>query len=227
MENYSEEKERSIIESYKQLADLEQDEGKLITACEKLNALAIFYKRNERYPEAIETYEEAIAIYKNLENSDRVGVKYGLALCWNNLGNCYSDYNQPKNALEAYRNALKIRSELSKIDFVRYTPDVTMTLNALGILYSKHNLLEEAEDRYLTALNLRRILFTSDEQKHVSDLTQSIVNLSSFYYMYAIKTQESINLANECIELAEEFNTIPVMSKYKETALSLLALHKK
>lgn len=225
METYAEENERKIIEKYKELAELENDEKKLITACERLNALAIFYRRNRKYNEAIETYQEAIDIYGNLENSEGLGTKHGLSICWNNLGNCYSDFNQADNALKAYQNALRIRYELSKIDLIKYTPDTSMTLNALGILYSKHNFLEEAEDCYLSALNLRRMLFCSDEEKHVSDLTQSIVNLSTFYFMHIKKTQESIELAKECIKLAEEFNTIPAMLQYKDTALSLLKIN--
>jgi len=72
--------------------------------------LANLSLRLARYPQAIELYQEALAIFKELNNRQGVGAILG------SLGNAYDSLGQYQRAIGYYEEALKIAKEIGDRD---------------------------------------------------------------------------------------------------------------
>ncbi|MCB9311108.1 MAG: tetratricopeptide repeat protein, partial [Lewinellaceae bacterium] len=93
---------------------------------------------------ALEKYEEALMIYRELaKENPRTYLSY-VAMTLNNLANLHSDKNEFPQALEKYEEALQIYRELTKENPRTYLPDVAMTLNNLANLHSDKNEFPQA-----------------------------------------------------------------------------------
>jgi len=146
---------KEAIQGYQNLLDLELSQANRALT---LNNLANLYKAQNQHPEALQAYQEALKLYRDLAKANPSAYKPYVATTLNNLANLYKAQNQNQEALQAYQEALKLYRDLAKANPSVYNPYVANTLNNLANLYSDQNQHPEALQAYQEALKLRREL---------------------------------------------------------------------
>jgi len=111
-----------------------------------LNGMGSGYWHSEAYPEAIDCYQEALAIRTEL-GDDR-----GIAVVLNNLGSVYCAQHRYDEAIECLRSALDIREKLGD------ALDKSFALNSLGHLEHERGMFADALPHLEEALRIRRDL---------------------------------------------------------------------
>ena len=112
-----------------------------------LSALGVAYKRIGRFEKAIEYYERALPIYRELKN--RIGEAETLKF----LGGAYTAINGSEKAIDHFEQALAIfretKSRLGEGD----------TLEKLGLVYNRLNRPEKAIEYHEQALVISRAIY--------------------------------------------------------------------
>ncbi|MCP4123653.1 MAG: tetratricopeptide repeat protein, partial [Bacteroidetes bacterium] len=121
--------------------------------------------KNE-FPQALEKYEEALKIYRELAKENPRTYLPDVAMTLNNLAVLQKAKNEFPQALEKYEEALKIYRELAKENPRTYLPDVAMTLNNLANLHSDKNEFPQALEKYEEALKIRRELAKENPRRY-------------------------------------------------------------
>lgn len=111
-----------------------------------LNGLGTGHWRKEAYPEAIDSYEKALAVRTELADSR------GIAVVLNNLGSVYSAQRRYEEAIECLRQALAIREQLGD------ELDKSFALNSLGHVEHELGHFSAALPLLQEALRIRRQL---------------------------------------------------------------------
>jgi len=117
-----------------------------------LNDMGNAQYKNNAYPEAEASYQEALKIHKGLAEKNPDAYLPNVATTLNNLGNLQSDQKEYSKAEASYREALKIRRELAKKNPDAYLLGVAMTLNNMGGLLWNKKEYPQAEASYREAL---------------------------------------------------------------------------
>jgi len=103
-----------------------------------LNNLANLHSDKNEFPQALEKYEEALKIRRELARENpRTYLPY-VATTLNNLAVLHSDKNEFPQALEKYEEALKIRRELAR-ENPRTNEIELAQLLIMGVFYFKKN----------------------------------------------------------------------------------------
>ncbi len=98
--------------------------------------IANVHQKINEFPQALEKYEEALKIRRELaEKNPKTYLPY-VATTLNNLANLHSAKNEFPQALEKYEEALKIYRELAEESPERYEIDYAKTL-IIGVIYFK------------------------------------------------------------------------------------------
>jgi tetratricopeptide (TPR) repeat protein len=111
-----------------------------------LNNLGIVYNNQGRWDDAVDAYEQSLAICRDLD--DRRGEGQTL----NNLGLVYDNQGRWDDAVDAYEQSLAICRDLDD----RLGEGVT--LNNLGLVYDSQGRWDDAVDAYRQSLAIRRDL---------------------------------------------------------------------
>jgi tetratricopeptide (TPR) repeat protein len=128
---------------------------------------------------AVEAYEEALAIYRQLAQQQPQVYEPYLATTLNNLGNALSDLRRLEAAVEAYQQALAIRRRLAQQQPQVYEPYLATTLNNLGNALRGLRRLEAAVEAYQQALAIRRRLAQQQPQVYEPDVATTLNNLGT------------------------------------------------
>jgi tetratricopeptide (TPR) repeat protein len=112
-----------------------------------LNKLAIVYRAQGRYDEALKAYGRALAIDEKALGPEHPDVASTL----NNLGLVYWNQGRYDEALKAYGRALAIKEKALGPEH----PSVATTLNNLAIVYRAQGRTEEALKAFGRALTIK------------------------------------------------------------------------
>jgi tetratricopeptide (TPR) repeat protein len=164
-----------------------------------------------------------------------------VATTLNNLAVLHWNKNERLSAEQEYQEALQIRRELAVENPRSFLPDVATTLNNLAILHNDKNERLIAEQEYQEALQIRRELAVENPRSFLPDVAMTLLNLSLFYlqdqpkksllsqiFRFGSKTknkdtnEKSFALAQEVIEIAQQFPDLPSVQRYAEKARAVL-----
>ena len=109
-----------------------------------LNNVGYAYSALGRKQEALDTFQQALAIFRE------VGDRAGEGTTLNNIGKVYSDLGRKQDALDTYQQALAIRREVGN------RGGEGTTLNNIGGVYSALGQKQQALDFYQQALAIQR-----------------------------------------------------------------------
>ncbi len=189
---------------------------------QNLNNIGSVYVSSGQYQQALPYLEEAVAIFREINNPEAVAT--GL----NNLGYAYASFNRHDKALASYEEALGLRRTLN-------TPLETATvLNNMGLLFSSIGRHEEAIVRHEEALQIRKAASdrkgiaeslnnTGYAQRTVGEYDQALNNFEE-----TLKIHETLNdrraVSTGLNNLATVYDTLGQYDKalqYHERALGL------
>jgi tetratricopeptide (TPR) repeat protein len=134
--------------------------------------LAYLAARQNRFDEAVTTYEALLDIYT--DPGDVAGTLNNLAIL------CRATQRM-KPAEEAYQEALVILRRLAESNPEAYLPDVAMTLNNLANLYRGTRRMKPAEEAYQEALVIRRKLAEANPETYLPNIATALNNLAVLY----------------------------------------------
>ncbi len=82
--------------------------------------------------------------------------------------------------------------------------------------------LTQALEQYEEALKIRRALAKEHPATYLPDVAMTLINMSIFYLQSVPDKEKSVSLAIEVIKIGIEFQQIPIVQKYMETAIQIL-----
>ena len=188
-----------------------------------LNNLGNLQKNMNEFGDALESYKEALEIYRKLDQSNPQTYLPYVARTLNNLGNLQSDKNEFEDAQKSYKEALEIYRKLDQSNPQTYLPNVARTLNNLGNLQRKKNEFEDALKSYKEALKIRRELAQSNPQAYLPDVAMTLINLSVFYQGSQPDKDVSVQYAREALKILTPFlKGAPYTQQYAQGAMQVL-----
>jgi tetratricopeptide (TPR) repeat protein len=125
-------------------------------------------------PEAEATYQEAMATYRQLTETNALGYLPEMALTLTNLAVFYSSIHHLPEAVATYQEALTLRRQLAQAHPTAYLPSVATTLNDLAVLALAQNHVPQAEVWVEEAVMIRRGLWHQEPTIHRDALAQSL-----------------------------------------------------
>jgi CHAT domain-containing protein/Tfp pilus assembly protein PilF len=128
---------------------------------------------------AVEAYEEALAIYRQLAQQQPEEYEPYLAATLNGLGTALCGLRRWEAAVEAFQQALAIYRQLAQQQPQVYEPDVAGTLTNLGIALSDWRRLEAAVEAYQQALAIYRRLAQQQPEVYEPDVAMTLNNLGT------------------------------------------------
>ncbi|NEQ68611.1 MAG: tetratricopeptide repeat protein [Symploca sp. SIO2D2] len=145
------------------------------------------YYRHSQYQQALQTYQQVLAIY--LEIGDSTGEAVALHL----IGAVYNQLDDYSEALKFYRQSLAIYQAIS------YNPGEARILNSIGAVYQQQGLYDQALEYYQQSLTLRR---------NINDRVgagETLTNLGTLYYNQGQYAQ-SLALYQQAKAIFQELN---------------------
>ena len=133
----------------------------------------------KRMHEAVQLYQEALRIYRQLAASNPDGYMPDVASTLNNLALLQDDLSRYGEAEENYQDALQIYHQLASSNPDDYMPDVAMTLNNLANLQSDLNRFSDAEKNYMETLRIRRQLAESSPDAYMPGVAMTLNNFAT------------------------------------------------
>ncbi len=185
-----------------------------------LKLIGQVYKKQGKYPDALETYRASIRIFE--QTKDNVGISN----MYNNIGNIYYDQSDDVNALENYLQSLKF-AELSG-DKLR----ILSAFNNVGGVYTnKPSTYNKALEYYLKALPLVEEMGKKDELGAISvnigfvyseqkDLEKAMIYFNKALKAYG-NSEGSLNAYNAIGKLYNSENKFDLAFENHFKALSL------
>jgi tetratricopeptide (TPR) repeat protein len=146
-----------------------------------LNNLGILYLGTQRMKEAEQAYDEALAIYRKLAETNSDAFMPDVAITLNNIANLYSDTQRMKEAEQVYAEVLTIRRKLAEANPDKYLPYVANALNNLANLYRDTQRMKEAVNIYDEALDLYHKLARANPDAYLPDVAMTLNNLAILY----------------------------------------------
>jgi class 3 adenylate cyclase len=185
-----------------------------------LKLIGQVYKKQGKYPDALENYRAAIKIFE--EEKDNVG----LSNLYNSIGNIYYDQSDDVKALENYLQSLK---------FAELSGDKLRLLSALnnvgGVYTNKRSTYNKALEYYLKALPLVEEMGKKDELGTISAnigiiyAEQKATDSAMFYFNKALKafgnSEGALGAYNEIGKLYNSQNKFDLAFQNHFKALAL------
>jgi len=188
------------IKAHENLLDLELSQANRALV---LNNLANLYSDQNQNKQALQAYQEALSLYKDLAKANPLVYNPDVAMTLNNLANLYRAQNQNQQALQAYQEALSLRRELAKANPSVYNPYVAGILNNLAVLYSDQNQHQQALQAYQEALSLRRELALANPWVYHFYVASTLDNLGILYQRQN-KNKEALKTYQEALTIRRE-----------------------
>ncbi len=125
--------------------------------------------RTSRYREAIQIFESALAIHRNIKDS------YGIAASLNNLGLTYNNLGEYQKAIDFYQQSLTIKKQISDRN------GEAVALNNLGLAYNNLGEYQKAIDFYQQSLAiLKQIGDRNGEARSLNNVGSAYENLGQY-----------------------------------------------
>jgi len=182
----------------------------------------LLVENEENYTGAEQNFLKALNINRKLYKSQPEVNSLYLSGTLSNLGTLYRIKKKFDKAEDYYVEALGLTRQLSNTNPSIYLPKVAQILNNLGNLYQDKKDFERAEQAYQECLLIRQSFVKLLPNAHSPDLAQIMMNMSVFYIQSYSKKEKSVKFATEVIKIAEQFQHIPIVMKYKKTATQIL-----
>jgi tetratricopeptide (TPR) repeat protein len=171
---------------------------------------------------AEQEYQEALQIRRELAVENPRSFLYYVATTLNNLAVLHKNKNERLIAEQEYQEALEIYQELAVENPRSFLPDVAQTLNNLAILQKNTNEMPIAEQKYQEALQIYQELAVENPRSFLPYVATTLLNLSIFYLQAQPDPEKSFALAQEVIEIAQQFPYLPSVQHYAEQARAVL-----
>jgi hypothetical protein len=167
-----------------------------------LNNLGLSYTKVNRVPDAIELFEQSLAIVKPLyeKHSDCWEGDYTMTL--NSLGAGYEMANRVLNAIEFFEQALEILERLHEMHPEQWVVRYNSTLNNLGLSYIKVNLVPNAINLLEKSLAIVEPLYNWNPDAWESDYIMALNNLATSY-QEDNRFQDAIRLFSQSLRICE------------------------
>jgi len=150
-----------------------------------LGSLGIVYYQLNKVEKAIDYYQQALIINREINNREREGQNLG------NLGNAYADLSEVKKAIDCLQQALTISQEIND----RHGEG--QYLYNLGIIYADLGKAEKAIDYYQQALAISQETGNQQaEEYYLCDLGRAYKNVD--------KIEQTIDCYNKAIAINQE-----------------------
>jgi len=187
-----------------------------------LNNLANLHKNTNEMAITGQEYQEALQIYQELAVENPRSFLPDVAMTLNNLAVLHKNTNEMVIAEQECQEALKIYQELAVENPRSFLPDIAMTLNNLANLHKNKNEMAIALAEYQEALQIKRELAVENPRSFLPNVAMTLINLSIFYLQDQPAPEKSLALAQEVIEIAQQFPDLPSVQQYAETARQIL-----
>lgn len=193
---------------------------------ESLSAYAYFLQENNQLSAAENIYIEALALYRQLTETNPATYLADLAKTLNDLGNLLSDdSNRRAEAEDFYSEALCIRRQLATQQPMVYLPDLAITLNNLGILLSDDSSCQpKAERLYLEALEIQRQLTKTNPAVYLPEVAMMLSNLGILVSADRSRQAEAEDLYAEALDIYRQLAATNPTVYLPEVANTLAAL---
>jgi tetratricopeptide (TPR) repeat protein len=212
---------QEALQIYREVA-VENPRSFLPDVARTLNNLAILHRNKNEMAISLSEYQEALQIYQELAGENPRSFLQYVATTLNNLANFHSDKNERLIAEQEYQEALQIRRELAVENPRSFLPDVAQTLNNLAALHYAKNEMAIALAEYQEALQIYQELAVENPRSFLPDVAMTLINLSIFYLQAQPDLEKSFALAQEVIEIAQQFPDLPSVQHYAEQARAVL-----
>ncbi|MCL2291366.1 MAG: tetratricopeptide repeat protein [Bacteroidetes bacterium] len=191
-----------------------------------LNDLANLQRDNKEFSVALQNFEEALRMRKELAvENPKVYLKY-VASTLHNLGNLHNNLNDHPEAFRHYEESLKIREELAKEDPKAHLSNIAATLNNLAVLHVDRNELEAGMKKHQEALEIRRALAAENPKAYLPAVAASLNNLAILHrkkgefhealmkYEEALKIRKELAVENPkayILEVSQTLNNLAIL----------------
>jgi len=145
------------------------------------------YYRNNQYQQALQTYQQVLAIYREIGDST------GEAVALHFIGAVYNQLDDYSEALKFYRQSLAIYRAIP------YNQGEARILNSIGGVYQQQGQYNQALEYYQQSLTLRRNI-----KDRVGE-GETLTNLGALYYNQGQYAQ-SLELYQQALAIFEELN---------------------
>ncbi|EAY29271.1 CHAT domain-containing tetratricopeptide repeat protein [Microscilla marina] len=135
---YSQNKPKEAYQYYEKALDIYKKEKQPIKVANTYNNMAIIKQRERNFLEALDFFDEVLAIRKKVYNDQHPNV----AFVYTNIGQVYADQENLPKALEYQQKAL----DIYKKNFGEKHPELASVYNLMGAIHTK-------QSNYRTALN--------------------------------------------------------------------------
>jgi tetratricopeptide (TPR) repeat protein len=217
----AEQEYQEALQIYQELA-VENPRSFLPDVAMTLNNLAILHTNKNEMVIAEQEYQEALQIYRELAVENPRSFLPDVAMTLNNLAVLHKNTNEMAIALTEYQEALQIYRELAVENPRSFLQYVAMTLNNLAILQKNTNEMPIAEQKYQEALQIYQELAVENPRSFLQYVATTLLNLSIFYLQAQPASEKSFALAQEVIEIAQQFPDLPSVQHYAEQARAVL-----
>lgn len=146
------------------------------------NAGYFSYQYFREYRSAINAYNKALKLYRNMDKNVSISFNSLVADTLNDLGNIHRDLKDYISAKKEYNEALAIYRHLSALNPEAFNPFVAMTLNNLGNMYSDSNEYTSSEIAYMEALKIRKELSVSNPALFESFVAETLNGIGALYF---------------------------------------------
>lgn len=178
----SEERAQYLLERVNNVIRHVQESSSMETfqsAAATLNNLGIALDGLHRLDAAVEAFEKALALYRDLATQLTDHYRPDVAMTLYNLGNALRDLGRLEAAVAAYEEALALYRALFKKQPNHYRPNLAGTLHNLGIALRGLGRLDAAVAVYEEALALYRALASQQPEVYCRDVAMTLNNLGA------------------------------------------------
>lgn len=218
---YSLEKYDEALKFYQQALAIRREIGDKEGEWASLDYLGELYATRNQLPQALDSYQQALAIIKQLTTapSSDSSLLTSERIRLNNIGGVYFRMSQYDKALESYQQALAIHKKTS--DRI----GEAQTLNNIGVIYVNQSQYQNALDSYEQALNIVREIgncYRKDPGPklcYYGDEAAILNNMAALYFSIG-QYQKALEISQRASEI---YNRLKA-NKSRETNLDNLKL---
>ena len=165
--------------------------------------LSVAFARAGRRQEALEPAQEAVDIYRKLNQQNPDAFPPELAASLNNLALSLSELGQRQEAVKPAGEAVAIYRNLAQHNSDAFLPNLAMSLNNLATFLSELGQRQEALKPAQEAATIYRNLVQRNQDAFLPDLATSLNNLAAFLSNLG-RRQEALKPAQEAVQIRRQ-----------------------
>jgi tetratricopeptide (TPR) repeat protein len=168
-----------------------------------LSNLSVLLSEGGRFPEALTSAEEAVAIYRELAAADREAHLSELTTALAGLSNRLMEAGRFEDALEVSEEALRERRALAAVDAASHLPELALTLNNISTLVGRLGRRREALEFGAETVAIWRRLVGEGKNGNRPDLAMALNNFSVVHAELG-EYEEALAAAAEAVEIRRQ-----------------------